>query len=319
MTDLTDTPAPSTTDPDILPITAPEKARILAEALPYILRYDAKTIVVKFGGHAMGDPGLSDAFAQDIVYLKQSGVNPIVVHGGGPQIARMLDKLNIDSDFVHGLRVTDKPTVEVVEMVLAGAINKEIVSAINRQGGQAVGISGKDANLMTARQITEIPDPESNLMKAVDIGYVGEPMSVDPHIVDVISQSDLIPVIAPIAAGPDGETLNVNADTFASAVAVAAKAKRLLLLTDVAGVLDANGALIQELTPDTARVLIRNGTISGGMIPKIEGCVEVVNNGVEAVVIINGKVKHSVLLELLTDHGAGTMVRCSHQPADLRT
>jgi len=290
-------------------VSAHQKAHILAEALPNMLQYDEQTVVVKFGGHAMGDAALSDAFAKDIVYLKQSGVNPIVVHGGGPQIAAMLKKLEIQSEFVNGLRVTDKPTVDVVEMVLAGAINKEIVSAINRQGGKAVGICGKDANLMVARQITEMADPESNLMKAVDIGYVGEPVSVNPHIVNVISNSDLIPVIAPIGVSKDGQTLNINADTFASALAVATKAKRLLLLTDVAGVLDKSGNLIPELTIDDARGLIRDGTINGGMIPKIEGCIDVVEGGVEAVVIINGKVAHCVLLELLTDHGAGTMVR----------
>ncbi|MDH3582124.1 MAG: acetylglutamate kinase [Hyphomicrobiales bacterium] len=290
-------------------VSAHLKARILAEALPNILQYDEQTVVVKFGGHAMGDRKLSDAFAQDIVYLKQSGVNPIVVHGGGPQIAAMLKKLEIKSEFVHGLRVTDKPTVEVVEMVLAGAINKAIVSAINRQGGKAVGISGKDANLMTARKITEMPDPESNIMKAVDIGYVGEPSQVDTHIVDVISGSDLIPVVAPIGVTPDGETLNINADTFASALAAAAKAKRLLLLTDVAGVLDKSGKLVEELTIPQARDLIRDGTINGGMIPKIESCIEVAEGGVEAVVIINGTVPHCVLLELLTEHGAGTLLR----------
>jgi acetylglutamate kinase len=256
----------------------------------------------------MGDEALATAFAQDIVYLKLSGVNPIVVHGGGPQIANMLKKLEIKSDFVQGLRVTDKPTVEVVEMVLAGLINKEIVSAINRQGGKAVGICGKDANLMIAKKITELQDPESNLMKSVDIGFVGDPVEVNPHIVDVIAKSDLIPVIAPIALSREGETLNINADTFASALAARMKAKRLLLLTDVEGVLDKNGELLQELTVDEARALIRDGTISGGMIPKIEGCIEVVEAGVEAVVIINGKVKHSVLLELFTDHGAGTLV-----------
>ncbi|MEO1694938.1 MAG: acetylglutamate kinase [Pseudomonadota bacterium] len=292
-------------------IEATAKARILAEALPNMLRYDHQFVVVKFGGHAMGDAALSEAFAADIVYLKQSGINPIVVHGGGPQIAAMLKKLQIQSDFVNGLRVTDKPTVEVVEMVLAGAINKDIVSAINRQGGKAVGISGKDANLMQARRITEMPDPNSNLMQAIDIGYVGEPTRVLPHIVDVISGSDLIPVIAPIGFGPDGETLNINADTFASALAVSLKAKRLLLLTDVPGVLDQEGTLIPDLTVDQAQALIRDGTISGGMIPKIRGCIDVVVNGVEAVVIINGKVEHSVMLELLTDHGAGTLVRAS--------
>ncbi|MGE3066248.1 MAG: acetylglutamate kinase [Hyphomicrobiaceae bacterium] len=290
------------------PISAHTQARILAEALPHLIKYDEQTVVIKFGGHAMGDTALADAFAQDIVYLKQSGVNPIVVHGGGPQIAAMLKKLEIKSDFVHGLRVTDKPTVEVVEMVLAGAINKEIVSAINRQGGKAVGISGKDANLMIARKITEMVDPESNIMKAVDIGYVGDPAEVNPHIVEVISKSDLIPVIAPVGISREGQTLNINADTFASALAARMKAKRLLLLTDVAGVLDKTKTLLTELTVDEARGLIRDGTISGGMIPKIEGCIEVVEAGVEAVVIIDGRVPHCVLLELFTEHGVGTLV-----------
>ncbi len=290
-------------------VNAHQKAHILAEALPNMLQYDDQTVVIKFGGHAMGNEALATAFAQDIVYLKQSGVNPIVVHGGGPQIAAMLKKLAIKSEFVNGLRVTDKPTVEVVEMVLAGAINKEIVSAINSQGGKAVGISGKDANLMIAAKITAMPDPESNLMKAVDIGYVGDPVQVNPHIVDVISRSDLIPVVAPIGVTSGGETLNINADTFASALATATSAKRLLLLTDVAGVLDRDGRLVPELTIEQARGLIRDGTIHGGMIPKIESCIEVVEGGVEAVVIINGTVPHCVLLELFTDHGAGTMLK----------
>ena len=291
------------------------QARILAEALPHLIRYDDQTVVIKFGGHAMGDAALSDAFAQDIVYLKQSGVNPIVVHGGGPQIASMLKKLQITSDFVQGLRVTDKPTVEVVEMVLAGAINKDIVSAINRQGGKAVGICGKDANLMIARRITEMPDPESNLLKAVDIGFVGEPLEVNPHIVEVISSSDLIPVIAPIGIGRGGETLNINADTFASALAARMQAKRLLLLTDVEGVLDTKKQLITELTIEEARQLIKDGVISGGMIPKIEGCIEVVEAGVEGVVIIDGRVPHCVLLELFTTHGVGTLVERTRRKA----
>ena len=290
-------------------VTAHDKVRILAEALPNVLQYDDQTVVIKFGGHAMGDAALSQAFAQDIVYLKQSGVNPIIVHGGGPQIAAMLKKLEIQSEFVNGLRVTDKPTVEVVEMVLAGAINKEIVSAINREGGKAVGICGKDANLMIARKITEMPDPESNLMQAVDIGYVGEPVKVNRDIIDVICNSDLIPVVAPLGVTKDGDTLNINADTFASKLATATGAKRLLLLTDVAGVLDKQGTLLTELDVEQARALIRDGTIQGGMIPKIEGCIDVVEGGVEAVVIINGTVPHCVLLELLTDHGAGTMLR----------
>src|SRR5215469_13492609 len=282
----------ATTGETSAPASAHTQARILAEALPHMQRYDRQTVVVKYGGHAMGDPALAAAFAQDIVLLKQARVNPIVVHGGGPQIAGMLKRLQLKSEFVHGLRVTDKPTVEVVEMVLAGLINKDIVTAINRQGGKAVGISGKDANLMIARKITEMPDPESNLMQAVDIGYVGDPAQVNPHIVEVIAGSDLIPVIAPVAISNEGETLNINADTFASALAARMKAKRLLLL----------------LTIEEARRLIRDGVITGGMIPKIEGCIEVVEAGVEAVVVIDGRVPHCVLLELFTEHGVGTLV-----------
>jgi acetylglutamate kinase len=301
-------PAPIVANAPAEGVSAHVQARILAEALPNMLRYDEQTVVIKFGGHAMGDEALANAFAQDVIYLKQSGVNPIVVHGGGPQIASMLKKLGIKSDFVHGLRVTDKATVEVVEMILAGLINKDIVSAINRQGGKAVGICGKDANLMIAKKITEMANPATNQIESVDIGFVGDPVEVNPHIVDVIAASDLIPVIAPVGISRDGETLNINADTFASALAARMKAKRLLLLTDVEGVLGKDGKLIEELTIDEARALIRDGTISGGMIPKIEGCIEVVEAGVEAVVIINGKVMHSVMLELLTDHGAGTLV-----------
>jgi acetylglutamate kinase len=294
-------------------VSAHLKAQILAEALPYLQRYDGQTVVIKFGGHAMGDEVLAGAFAQDIVYLKLSGVNPIVVHGGGPQIAAMLKRLAIKSEFVNGLRVTDKPTVEVVEMVLAGAINKEIVSAINRQGGKAVGISGKDANLMLARKITEMPDPESNIMRAVDLGYVGDPEEVNPHIVDVICQSDLIPVIAPVGLSRDGQTLNINADTFASALAAKMKAKRLLLLTDVEGVLNEHKQLIPELSVADARRMIKAGTITGGMIPKIEGCIDVVEAGVEAVAIIDGRVPHCVLLELFTEHGVGTLLGTAQQ------
>jgi acetylglutamate kinase len=290
---------------------AQTKARILAEALPHLIRYDNETVVVKFGGNAMVDQALADAFAKDIAYLKLSGVNPVVVHGGGPQIGSMLKRLDIKSEFVHGLRVTDAPTVEVVEMVLAGSINKGIVSAINRQGGKAVGLCGKDANLLIARKITEMPDPETNEIKPVDIGFVGDPVKVNPEIIEVISRSDLIPVISPVAMSAEGETLNVNADTFASCLAASLKAKRLLLLTDVPGVLDKDKKLIEDLTVDEARALIRNGTISGGMIPKVEGCIEVVEAGVDAVVIIDGRVPHCVLLELFTEHGVGTIVRRS--------
>src|SRR5262249_4450914 len=290
------------------PASAHTQARILAEALPHMQRYDRQTVVVKYGGHAMGDPALAAAFAQDVVLLKQAGGKPILVHGGGAQIACRVRRRQLKSEFVHGLRVTDKPTVEVVEMVLAGLINKDIVTAINRQGGKAVGISGKDANLMIARKITEMPDPESNLMQAVDIGYVGDPAQVNPHIVEVIAGSDLIPVIAPVGISNEGETLNINADTFASALAARMKAKRLLLLTHDAGVLGQSGKLLPQLTLEDARRPIRDGVITGGMIPKIEGCIEVVEAGVEAVVVIDGRVPHCVLLELFTEHGVGTLV-----------
>ncbi|MGI9408129.1 MAG: acetylglutamate kinase [Hyphomicrobiaceae bacterium] len=291
---------------------AQSKATILSEALPHMQRYDRQTVVVKYGGHAMGDAELAQGFARDIVMLKQSGVNPVVVHGGGPQIGGMLERLQIESEFKHGLRVTDGETISVVEMVLAGSINKSIVAAINAEGGRAVGISGKDANLMRVRKLEKkVADPDSNLMQAVDLGFVGEPDHIDPHVVDILTQSDLIPVIAPTAAGPDAQTYNVNADTFAGALAAAMKAKRLLLLTDVPGVLDKAGKLIEALTIDEARGLIEDGTITEGMIPKIESCISVVEQGVEAVVILNGKVPHAVLLELLTEHGAGTMLRAA--------
>ena len=285
------------------------KAKVLSEALPFMQRYDSATVVVKYGGHAMGDPALAADFARDIVLIKQAGVNPIVVHGGGPQIGSLLERLNIRSEFKGGLRVTDRETVEVVEMVLAGSVNKEIVTAINAQGGKAVGISGKDANLMRARRLERRwTDPDSNIEEILDLGFVGDPSSVDPHIIDVIIHSDLIPVVAPIGVGPDGETLNINADTFAAALASAMKAKRLLLLTDVEGVLDKQGNLIKSLTTAEAEALIEDGTISGGMIPKIESCMDVIAEGVEGVVIINGRVPHAVLLELFTEHGAGTLI-----------
>jgi acetylglutamate kinase len=289
--------------------SAHAQAKLLSEALPFMQRYDNATIVVKYGGHAMGNPKLAAAFARDIVLIKQAGVNPIVVHGGGPQIGSLLARLNIRSEFKGGLRVTDQETVDVVEMVLAGSVNKEIVVAINAQGGKAVGISGKDANLMRATRLERcFRDPGSNIEEIVDLGFVGEPASVDPHIIDVIIHSDLIPVIAPIGIGPQGETLNINADTFAAALASVMKVKRLLLLTDVDGVLDKSGALIKSLTTAEAKALIADGTISGGMIPKLESCIAVVDQGVEGVVIINGKVPHAVLLELFTEHGAGTLI-----------
>jgi acetylglutamate kinase len=291
-------------------VTPQTHAVILAEALPYMQRYDREVVIVKYGGHAMGDEALAEFFAQDIVLLEQSGVKPIVVHGGGPQIGALLDRLQIKSEFADGLRVTDAQTVEVVEMVLAGSINKQIVAEINRHGGRACGISGKDAHLMIARKMQrKARDPHSNIERVIDLGFVGEPEEVNPAIVEVLAAGDLIPVIAPIGASRDGVTYNINADTFASALAGAMRAKRLLLLTDVPGVLDKNGELIPMLTVSHARALIADGTISGGMIPKVEGCIDVVEAGVEGVVIINGKVPHAVLIELFTRHGAGTLIQ----------
>ena len=286
------------------------RARLISAALPYMLTYDQKVIVVKYGGHAMGDADLAKAFARDITLLETSGVRPVVVHGGGPQIGEMLDKLGIKSEFKAGLRVTDKRTVQVVEMVLAGSINKEIVMAINAEGGKAVGLSGKDGNMVFAEKVTKTAkDPDSNIEKVIDLGFVGEPKTVNRAVIDMVLGAELIPVIAPVAPGKDGETYNVNADTFAGAIAGALNATRLLFLTDVPGVLDKQGKLIKELTVDQVRELIADGTISGGMIPKVETCVDALSRGVEGVVILNGKTPHAVLLELLTDHGAGTLIR----------
>jgi acetylglutamate kinase len=285
------------------------QAELLMQALPHMLRYDEATIVVKYGGHAMGDEEGARSFAKDMVLLEQSGVNPVVVHGGGPQIGTMLARLGIKSEFAAGLRVTDKPTVEVVEMVLAGLINKQIVGLINKEGGRAVGLCGKDGGMVTARKINRtVVDEGSNLEKVVDLGFVGEPEKVDTAVLDVMLGREVIPVLAPVANGSDGETYNINADTFAGAVAGALKAKRLLLLTDVPGVLDKNKNLIKELRVEEIRGLIADGTITGGMIPKVETCIYALEQGVEGVVILDGKVPHAVLLELLTDHGAGTLI-----------
>ncbi len=285
------------------------QARTLSEALPYMRRYTGATFVIKFGGHAMGDPGLAQTFARDIVLLRQVGINPVVVHGGGPQIGRMLDRLKIKSEFVDGLRVTDKETVDVVEMVLAGSINKEIVSAINAAGGFAVGLSGKDGNLLRAQRLRRTKrDPNSNIERILDLGLVGEPSEVNPHILEFYERSDITPVIAPIGVGSNGETLNVNADTAAGAIAGALGAKRLLMLTDVEGVLDQDGTLIPDMPAAEARRLIADGVIRGGMIPKIETCLDAVAKGVEGAVIMDGRVPHALLLELFTAHGAGTLV-----------
>ncbi len=285
------------------------EAEILSKALPYMLRYDDKTVVVKFGGHAMGDAALGRAFAEDITLLKLSGVNPVVVHGGGPQINAMLDKLGIRSEFAAGMRITDRKTVEVVEMVLAGSINKEIVQTIGKAGGRAIGLTGKDGNMVTVTRLTRtVADPDSNIEKIIDLGFVGEPKTVRTEVLEVLKKSEIIPVIAPVSTGEDGETYNVNADTFAGAIAGALGATRLLFLTDVPGVLDADKKLIKELNRAEALRLIQNGTISGGMIPKVETCLEALDRGVEGVVILNGKVPHAVLLELFTEHGAGTLI-----------
>jgi acetylglutamate kinase len=285
-------------------------ARLISAALPYMLAYDQKIVVVKYGGHAMGDPELAKAFARDITLLETSGARPVVVHGGGPQIGQMLDQLGIKSEFRGGLRVTDKRTVEVVEMVLAGSINKEIVMAINAEGGKAVGLSGKDGNMVFAEKMTRTEkDPDSNIERVVDLGFVGEPKHVSRAVIDMVLGAGLIPVIAPVAPGKDGNTYNVNADTFAGAIAGRLGAARLLFLTDVPGVLDKAGKLIKELTVKQARALIKDGTIGGGMIPKVETCIDAIRQGVEGVVILNGKVPHAVLLELFTDHGAGTLIK----------
>jgi acetylglutamate kinase len=291
------------------PISPLDQARILSEALPHMQRYDEETIVIKYGGHAMGDEEVARAFARDIVLLEQTAINPVVVHGGGPQINAMLKKAGVQSQFAAGLRVTDAATLEIVEMVLAGSINKQIVGYINAAGGKAIGLCGKDGNMVLAKKSTrKVVDPDSNIEKVVDLGFVGEPEKVDTTVLDTILGKELIPVLAPVCAAADGGSYNVNADTFAGAIAGALKAKRFLLLTDVPGVLDKNKKLIEKLSAAEVRSLIADGTISGGMIPKVETCLYALDQGVEGVVILDGKVPHAVLLELFTDHGAGTLI-----------
>ena len=284
-------------------------ARTLTEALPYLRRYNHKTFVVKYGGHAMGDRELARIFANDIVLMKHVGINPVVVHGGGPQIGQMLERLKVHSEFVDGLRVTDAETVDVVEMVLSGSINKAIVNEINESGGTAIGISGKDGGLIRASKLRRTKrDPDSNIEKILDLGFVGEPQHVNPQILTALEESGMIPVIAPIGVGSGGETYNINADTVAGAVASAVGATRLLLLTDVIGVLDKSGELIENLTVSQAKALMKDGTISGGMIPKLETCISAVEGGVEAAVIIDGRVPHSMMLEIFTSRGIGTLI-----------
>ena len=286
------------------------KAETLVEALPYLQRYAGRTFVVKYGGHAMGDPDLAHDFAEDVVLMKAVGINPVVVHGGGPQIGAMLKKLGVESRFVDGLRVTDKATAEVAEMVLSGAINKEIVRWISGAGGKAIGISGKDGGLVTARKVERTTrDPDSQIEQVVDLGFVGEPHHVDTKVIKTISDAGMIPVIAPIAVGEDGETYNINADTMAGAIAATLGAARLFLLTDVAGVLDKEKNLLTDLKPADIEKLQRDGTISGGMIPKLETCVHAVEAGCEAAVVLDGRVPHAMLLEIFTSRGAGTLIR----------
>jgi acetylglutamate kinase len=286
------------------------RAAVLSEALPYFRRYAGKTVVVKYGGHAMGDIDGSSRFARDVVLLKQVGINPIVVHGGGPQIGQMLERLKIKSSFIDGLRVTDRDTVEIVEMVLSGSINKQIVTAINGAGGYAIGLSGKDAGLIKATQLRRTKvDPDSHIERVLDLGFVGEPAAINTTVLETLRNSAIIPVIAPIGVGENGETFNINADTAAGAVAGAVKATRFLLLTDVAGVLDKSKKLIPELSAGEARALIADGTIAGGMIPKVETCLQAIDGGVDAAVILDGRVPHAILLELFAEGGAGTLIR----------
>ncbi len=272
-------------------------ALTLSEALPYMQRYTDAIVVIKFGGHAMGDDDAMASFARDIVLMQQVGANPVIVHGGGPMINEMLGKLGVESEFVDGKRVTDAATVEVVEMVLSGRVNKRIVQAINSQGGKAVGLSGKDANLM----VCDPADPK--------LGFVGEPVEVTPDVLHKLFEANIIPVIAPIGAGRDGETFNVNGDTAAGAIAAALKADRLLLLTDVAGVKNADGKVVTELSAMEVEAMTKDGTIAGGMIPKTDTAVKAARGGVRAVVILDGRAPNAVLLELFTDHGAGSMIR----------
>lgn len=298
---MTDTPASK----------AQLTAATLSEALPYIQRYDRQTVVIKYGGHAMVDEDLSAAFARDVVLLKHLGLNPVIVHGGGPQIANLLSRLGIQSEFRDGLRVTDDDTMEAVEMVLSGPINKSIVRAINAAGGKAVGLSGSDGDLMKVRRATKTTrDPDSHVEKVIDLGYVGEPETVDVTVLNTLmnAEADLIPVIAPVGVGTDGRRYNVNADTAAGAIAAALNAKRLLLLTDIVGVLDKSKTLIREIDHTSIQNLIDDGTVMGGMIPKLETAANAVTKGVGGAVILDGRARHALLMELFTEHGAGTII-----------
>jgi acetylglutamate kinase len=289
---------------------ATQQAHVLAQALPFLRRYAGATVVVKYGGHAMGEEHLARQFGSDIALLKQVGINPVVVHGGGPQINAMLKRLAIQSTFIDGLRVTDSAMVEVVEMVLAGTVNKYVAGLITAAGALAVGISGKDGGMIRARKLQRTTrDPDSHIERALDLGFVGEPTSVDARVIHALTGGGLVPVIAPIGVDADGQTYNINADTVAAAVAGALNATRLLMLTDVAGVLDKDKALIPALTLAEVNERIADGTITGGMIPKVENCVEAVRQGVRGAVILDGRVPHACLLELFTEAGPGTLIR----------
>jgi acetylglutamate kinase len=284
-------------------------ARTLVEALPYMRKFSGHTFVIKFGGHAMGSPELSKLFARDVVLLKQIGINPVIVHGGGPQIGAMLKRLDVESSYIDGLRVTDEQTIDVVEMVLAGSINKEIVQNINHAGGTSIGICGKDGNLIRAKKLTRTRrDTDSNIESAVDLGFVGEPEFVNPRVLTALESTGMIPVIAPIGMGADGQTYNINADTAAGAIASALGAARLLMLTDVKGVLDKDGQLMTAIDADAVPGLIADETISGGMIPKVQTCVDAVNNGVGSATILDGRQEHAMLLEVFTETGSGTWI-----------
>jgi len=286
------------------------KAATLVDALPYQQRYAGRTFFVKYGGHAMGDPDLARDFAEDVTLLKAIGINTVVVHGGGPQIGAMLKTMGVESQFIDGLRVTDAQTAKVAEMVLCGAINKEIVGWIAQAGGKAMGLSGKDGGMVTASKVQRTAkDPDSNIERAIDLGFVGEPASIDTSVIETVSNAGMIPVIAPIAPGVDGQTYNINADTMAGAIAAALGAARLFMLTDVAGVLDKQGELLRDLRPADLNRLQADGTISGGMIPKLETCLMAVEAGCEAAVVLDGRVPHAMLLEIFTQEGAGTLIR----------
>ena len=284
-------------------------AKTISEALPYMRRFSGRTFVIKYGGHAMGDSSLAENFAKDVVLLKQVGINPMVVHGGGPQIAKMLERLNIESSFIDGLRVTDAAAIEVVEMVLSGTINKQIVSTINAAGGTAVGLSGKDGKLLEARRLV-LPDSGADGAgeNPTDLGFVGEPAQVNIGVLQSFEKSNIIPVVAPIGVGPTGETYNINADTAAGAIASAMSAAKLIMLTDVAGVLDEKGELISTLDAAETEALLNGDSIKGGMIPKLKTCLAALKDHCEAAHILDGRIPHSLLLEIFTAHGTGTMI-----------